>query len=376
MAKVAMPVGLSNPASTGKQQAVDALNHFLTPQRSGCKTTSEPEAATGPAPSQLPCPSPELRTPYNVHGEDDALMALQELDAFLTPARGLMPRASSTMLSASARRHGAEQPQHSVADAPARSTHQSCRHGGNPVARLSSALTRAATHHGTLQHHCAASREQPKTVGSLLPKRILKRPSIASSHPPSEDAAPAGIPPAEDALRADSAEPVLASDHLSTVPAEMLPMPQQRKSTPYGALSGVQSSTAPFDNESSQALMQYVQRVQSDQICALDPSQGSKSEAPLALHSECEACSGDNSGSEAAEAAAIQQARPALSKVLQPATSLMDQTLLGCHLEHLLHKFSGLAPATGISALQVLPLLFGTLLSCTFCHQVLVECEE
>ena len=348
-------------------------------------------------PTSEPC-VPDV--PYDDQSEDDALQALQELDALLTPAsihRRVAPTPPTPSSAYADTMKYQPSPTRSAACAHT-STADRYRYSNGSTTQLhspESVVTNGKTlHHGAVRRLWTAGRDEQQwpaaSSPATQPMRILKRPSIATNSASPDAVSPPLANRASQCLQASTnsdGQPafvensrlppgLFAKSHLAgNTAAQCEPV----STTPQAAYT---SSTSGLSNErlKSQSVLRYLQ--QQGQSRALPVStescHGSKSEAPglvLSAHRHITAAVPASKASPSAagqsfpnstgsdELAVSGQAGATVKNQPQRSDSPVDELVLELQLQHLMEKVPGLIPAMAVFAIKV----------CMYCIQ---HCAE
>jgi hypothetical protein len=341
---------------------------------------------------------------YEDQDEDDALNALQELDALLMPASFTRCKAPSVSSPSSVLRDTMKYQHSPPARRSAARAHTSTTDKEEMLSPLQTpAVTDTSASYNAVQGLWSADRDEQhsasKTAHSLwnagkdqqsrtersspAPVRILKRPNIATGHCSLDAISPPLAGPSDQSLsRSGSTSRQFAANTTASLTL-LLDIPRAIQSTVGTAAPGtaaasaaaiVQSSRTSLINERlrSQSMLNFLQcQQQEHSSLSVVPSDNSKSKEYAKLRSEINslpavrtaaaaapkseqviACSLDSSTSNASsQSAAIAHAE---SDAVPPCSSSpVDDLVLELQLQHLMDKVPGLAPAMAGFAIKV-----------------------
>ncbi|DBA98882.1 TPA: hypothetical protein ACH3X1_014639 [Trebouxia sp. C0004] len=400
------------PSHSQSQAQVGILSRLSRPINRAAPQRLLPDADISPdqlyrlqtEPVSQPVMSSVPYVQYEDQDEDDALDALQELDALLMPASFTRCKAPSVSSPSSVLRDTMKYQHTPTARRSAAGTHTSttnreemCSPLQTPAASDTSASYNAARGLWTAdrdeQHSASKSAHSLWTAGrdqqaqtkrsSPVPVRILKRPNIATGHCSLDAISPPMAGPSSQSLsrsgstsRRFAAHPTAPSTLLSDIPCTLLSTVSTADpgTAAASADAPVQSSSTSLINErlKSQSVLNILQcQPQEQSRLFVVPSDNSKPTEHAELRSELKslpvvrtaaaaaapkseqhvACSSDSSTSNASsQSAAIAQVES--DAVPLCSSSPVDDLVLELQLQHLMGKVPGLAPAMAGFAIQ------------------------
>ncbi len=352
------------------------------------------------AESRLPLNQPVVcgqpPVPYvscEVQNEDDALEALQELDALLTSTPVSRPKAANQDAESYPQRATMKYQSSPSARSSAASAHTSTadshhrRESGSLSHRSLSSLSTVTEHmapHSTVPHSTVrrlwteGRDEQPKPgPSSPFPMRILKRPSIASGQSSPDAVSPPLATQADQTLPAranTSVQPIHVVTGASSTPGG--PPPGLSRAALCDSMVSISQTSNSLSNErlKSKSVLQYLQRQQQVQSStspvSSESSKGSKLEAPACSHSSSPSLSVaaaaaavesshvvplqfPSEGTVSNVSAPVSVAYQATSNMPQRSSSPVDDLVLELQLQHLVTRVPGLLPAMAAFTIKV-----------------------